>query len=109
MTLKIVMALTAMAGVAMAPAQAQAEAPPVEVDAAGSLREVLTTLATGYEASGGGQASPLVSPAVETPIGFMVVKTDRPTHTLHAALELARDTVRLRHAASHSGMLTLAA
>lgn len=55
------------------------------------------------------EAAPLASPQVLTPIGFMVADTDRPSHTLHAALEFARDPAWLRHAASHSGMLALSA
>lgn len=50
------------------------------------------------------EAAPLVSPAVATPIGFMVMDTDRPSYTLHAALEFAGDAVWLQHAASCSGL-----
>ncbi|MCW5322469.1 LysR family transcriptional regulator [Verminephrobacter aporrectodeae subsp. tuberculatae] len=37
------------------------------------------------------QARPLTSPDVRTPVGFMMVATDRPSRTLRAAVDLARD------------------
>jgi hypothetical protein len=50
-----------------------------------------------------------VSPAVRTPIGFMVLPSDRISRTLDAALTLAQDAAWLRHAAAHSGLLSAAA
>ncbi len=55
------------------------------------------------------QACPLVSPEVRTPIGFMVLPTDRISRTLDAALTLAQDAAWLRHAAAHSGLLSAVA
>ena len=52
------------------------------------------------------QACPLVSPEVRTPIGFMVLASDRISRTLDAALTLAQDAAWLRHAAAHSGLLS---
>jgi DNA-binding transcriptional LysR family regulator len=52
------------------------------------------------------EALPLVSPEVRTAIGFMAQSTDRPSRTLDAALALAQEESWLRHAASHSGLLT---
>jgi DNA-binding transcriptional LysR family regulator len=51
------------------------------------------------------EAHPLVSPEVHTPIGFMVLASDRMSRTLEAALTLAQDAAWLRHAAAHSGLL----
>jgi hypothetical protein len=51
------------------------------------------------------EAVPLLGPEVLTPIGFMFAVTDRPSHTLSAALQLANDPAWLQHAASHSGLL----
>lgn len=52
------------------------------------------------------EARPLVSPEVHTPIGFMVLASDRISRTLEAALTLAQDAAWLRHAAAHSGLLS---
>lgn len=51
------------------------------------------------------EALPLVSPDVLTPIGFMMVVSDRPSRTMQAAVTLANDEEWLRHAAEHSGLL----
>ncbi|HCY15058.1 MAG: LysR family transcriptional regulator [Curvibacter sp. GWA2_64_110] len=51
------------------------------------------------------EAAPLVNPTVTTPIGFMVLDTSRPTRALSAALALAQDSMWLRHASAHSGLL----
>jgi DNA-binding transcriptional LysR family regulator len=67
------------------------------------LPGALVAAVRGYR---GVEALPLVSPDVLTPIGFMTVTTDRPSRTLQAALDLARDPEWLRHAAAFSGQLT---
>ena len=51
------------------------------------------------------EVCPLVGPEVRTPIGFMVLASDRMSRTLDAALTLAQDAAWLRHAAAHSGLL----
>jgi DNA-binding transcriptional LysR family regulator len=51
------------------------------------------------------EALPLTSPQVQTPIGFMVLTSERLSRTLEAALSLAQDAAWLRHAAVHSGLL----
>ena len=51
------------------------------------------------------EAHPLGSPDVHTPIGFVVLASDRMSRTLEAALTLAQDAAWLRHAAAHSGLL----
>lgn len=51
------------------------------------------------------EAIPLVAPDVLTPIGFMFASTERPSHALRCALNLANDADWLRHAQAHSGML----
>ena len=51
------------------------------------------------------QAQPLVSPEVHTPIGFLVLASERQSRTLQAALTLAQDAAWLRHAAAHSGLM----
>ncbi|HSV51083.1 MAG TPA: LysR substrate-binding domain-containing protein [Burkholderiaceae bacterium] len=53
------------------------------------------------------EALPLVGPEVLTPIGFMMVASERPSRTMQAALALARDEAWLAHAAAHSGLLGL--
>ena len=52
------------------------------------------------------EALPLVSPEVRTTIGFMAQGGD-PSRTLEAALDLAQDASWLRHAAAHSGLLSV--
>jgi DNA-binding transcriptional LysR family regulator len=52
------------------------------------------------------EALPLVSPEVRTPIGFMSQTSVRPSRAMEAALALAQDGAWLRHAASHSGLLS---
>jgi DNA-binding transcriptional LysR family regulator len=51
------------------------------------------------------EARPLVEPEVHTPVGFLVLKSERISRTLEAALTLAQDAAWLRHAAAHSGLL----
>lgn len=51
------------------------------------------------------QALALVAPELQTPVGFMLVRAARHSHTVEAALALARDAAWLRHAARHSGVL----
>ncbi len=51
------------------------------------------------------EARPLTQPDVRTPIGFMVLTSERISRTLDAALTLAQDAAWLRHAATHSGLL----
>ena len=53
------------------------------------------------------EALPLTGPDVRTPIGFMTQTTARPSRALQAALVLAQDGAWLRHAAAHSGLLTV--
>ena len=51
------------------------------------------------------QALALVAPELQTPVGFMLVRAARHSHTVEAALALARDAAWLKHAARHSGVL----
>jgi DNA-binding transcriptional LysR family regulator len=51
------------------------------------------------------EVRPLNNPEVNTPIGFMVLASERMSRTLEAALTLAQDAAWLRHAAAHSGLL----
>jgi DNA-binding transcriptional LysR family regulator len=51
------------------------------------------------------EAVPLSDPDVLTPIGFMYGVTDRPSHTLRAALEMAQDPAWSHHVRSHTGLL----
>jgi DNA-binding transcriptional LysR family regulator len=53
------------------------------------------------------EALPLVGPDVRTSIGFMSHAAVRPSRALEAALTLAQDGAWLRHAAAHSGLLTI--
>ena len=53
------------------------------------------------------EALPLVGPDVRTSIGFMSHAAARPSRALEAALTLAQDGAWLRHAAAHSGLLTI--
>ncbi|MES2910882.1 MAG: LysR substrate-binding domain-containing protein [Pseudomonadota bacterium] len=53
------------------------------------------------------EALPLVGPEVRTAIGFIAQGSDRRSRTLEAALTLAQDASWLRHAAAHSGLLSL--
>ncbi len=52
------------------------------------------------------EALPLVEPEVRTPIGFMFNAQMRPSRAMQAAMDLARESQWLQHAAMHSGMLT---
>lgn len=51
------------------------------------------------------EAVPLIGPEVLTPIGFMFSFTDRPSHTLRAALNMAEDPLWKLHATAHTGLL----
>ena len=51
------------------------------------------------------EASPLHQPHVLTPVGFMTQASDRPSRTLEAAIDLARDKEWLAQAAANSGLL----
>ena len=51
------------------------------------------------------EAVPLTAPDVVTPIGLMYVGTHQPSHTLSAALRLAKDPVWAAHVKSNSGLL----
>jgi len=51
------------------------------------------------------EAVPLAQPQVLTPIGLMFADTDRPSHTLRAALEMAHDNGWLDELKAHSGSL----
>lgn len=53
------------------------------------------------------EALPLIGPEVRTAIGFIAQGSDRRSRTLEAALTLAQDASWLRHAAAHSGLLSL--
>ena len=53
------------------------------------------------------EALPLKSPDVRTAIGLMAQNDGRPSRTLEAALMLAQDGAWLRHAAAHSGLLSV--
>lgn len=50
------------------------------------------------------EAVPLNAPEVLTPIGFMYSFSDRPSHALRAALDMADDPTWLQHVASHVGL-----
>jgi len=52
-------------------------------------------------------ALPLIEPAVRTPIAFISHAQARPSRALEAGLLLAQDAAWLRHAAAHSGLLTV--
>lgn len=51
------------------------------------------------------EAVPLKSPEVLTPIGFMFAGTDRPSHALRAALDMASDPLWRQHVTAHAGSL----
>lgn len=51
------------------------------------------------------EAVPLIEPEVLTPIGFMFVFSDRPSHTLRAALDLAKDPMWQEHITAHTGLM----
>ena len=51
------------------------------------------------------EAVPLNAPEVLTPIGFMFSFSERPAHTLRAALNLATDLMWQHHVAAHTGLL----
>jgi DNA-binding transcriptional LysR family regulator len=51
------------------------------------------------------EAVPLGDPEVLTPIGFMYAITDRPSHTLRAALDMAQSPTWLQHVKVHTGWL----
>ncbi len=52
------------------------------------------------------EAVPLQSPEVITQVGFIYRHAGRPSHTLAAALELARDSAWMAHVRAHGGALT---
>jgi DNA-binding transcriptional LysR family regulator len=74
-------------------------------DVCAVLPGALVAVARGHA---GLEAQPLRSPEVHTPIGFMVATAAPPTRALEAALTLAQDGAWLRHAAAHSGLMTVA-
>jgi DNA-binding transcriptional LysR family regulator len=51
------------------------------------------------------EAVPLTGPEVLTPIGFMFARTDRPSHALRAAIDMASDPTWQQHVAAHAGLL----
>ncbi|KAB7623060.1 LysR family transcriptional regulator [Verminephrobacter eiseniae] len=51
------------------------------------------------------EAVPLVDPDVLTPIGFMFVKSDRPSNAMRVTLALANDPEWLTQAMAHVGLL----
>ena len=51
------------------------------------------------------EALPLVGPAVEVPIAFMVHDSNRPSRTLEAALAFAEDPAWMSEVAQHAGAL----
>jgi DNA-binding transcriptional LysR family regulator len=51
------------------------------------------------------EAVPLCAPEVLTPIGFMYTVTDRPSHALRAAMEMAQDSLWSQHVRAHTGLL----
>jgi DNA-binding transcriptional LysR family regulator len=53
------------------------------------------------------EAVPLVDPDVLTPIGMMFASTDRPSHALAAALDMASDPDWLSHVMTHVGSLQM--
>ncbi|MBX3588473.1 MAG: LysR substrate-binding domain-containing protein [Ramlibacter sp.] len=55
------------------------------------------------------EAIALIHPELQTPIGFMMAQTERPSRTLDAAMSLARDAIWIEHARLHSGSLSAAA
>ncbi len=52
-------------------------------------------------------ALPLIGPVLRTPIAFISHAQARPSRALEAGLSLAQDGAWLRHAAAHSGLLTV--
>lgn len=64
------------------------------------LPGALLGLVSGY---GELEAVPLQSPEVLTPIGFICAHNQRPSHTLHAALEMATDPAWAAHVKVHTG------
>ena len=73
-------------------------------DVCAVLPGALVSIARGYGAL---EALPLREPEVHTPIGFMVATAAPPTRALEAALTLAQDGAWLRHAAAHSGLMSV--
>lgn len=53
------------------------------------------------------EALPLVGPEVRTAIGFMRHSMTRASRAMEAAVDLAQDSTWLRHAAAHSGLMTV--
>ena len=73
---------------------------------AGSVCSVMPgALVAAVRAYGELEALPLVSPEVQTPIGFMSHTATRPSRALQAALALAQEPAWLHQASTHSGLL----
>lgn len=51
------------------------------------------------------EAVPLIAPAVLTPIGFMYATTERPSHALRVALDMARASAWKQDLGAHTGLL----
>lgn len=66
------------------------------------LPGALVSVLCGYQEL---EAIPLAEPEVLTPIGFMFATTERPSHTLRAALTMATDTTWQQHVKAHTGLL----
>jgi DNA-binding transcriptional LysR family regulator len=73
---------------------------------AGSVCSVMPGALVGaVRAYGELEALPLVSPEVQTPIGFMSHAAARPSRALQAALTLAQEPAWLQQAGTYSGLL----
>jgi DNA-binding transcriptional LysR family regulator len=74
---------------------------------AGSVSSVLPgALVDAMRGFGELEALPLSNPEVRTPIGFMTHTGPKPSRALEAALTMLQDAAWLRHAATHSGLLS---
>ena len=72
---------------------------------AGSVCSVMPgALVAAVRAYGELEALPLVSPDIQTPIGFMSHAAARPSRALQAALALAQEPAWLQQASTHSGL-----
>lgn len=75
---------------------------------AGDVAAVLPGALLGtLHADGSLEACPLIEPAIEIPIAFLVHQNSRPSRTLEAALALAASPEWLAHAARHAGAQAL--
>lgn len=63
------------------------------------LPGVLVDVLRGYSEL---EAMPLKGPEVLTPIVFMFARTDRPSHALRAALDMAVDPMWRQHVLAHT-------